>query len=146
MNGLVFEWWFENQTIQNPNSKKFGFRIDSEFKCLVFEPPLYNIDVKLNHGSSDGRARDWRMKGPMFKPRLVLWDRLQIFKVFVWIVMFGNNGAIVFPIEFLVKITAQCLPILCYSRFNKTLQVTVLKHLCCLCSYHQFSLSFFSLD
>ena len=36
-----FEWWFENRTILNQNNKMFGFRMDSEFECSVFEPLLY---------------------------------------------------------------------------------------------------------
>ena len=33
---------FKNRTIRKPNFKKFNFRMDSEFKCSVFEPPLYS--------------------------------------------------------------------------------------------------------
>ena len=50
LNCSVFEWWFENQTILNPNSKMFGFRMDSEFECSVFEPPLYS-HVQFSNGS-----------------------------------------------------------------------------------------------
>ena len=32
---------FEYRTIRNPNFKTFGNRMDSEFECSVFEPPLY---------------------------------------------------------------------------------------------------------
>ena len=43
LNSSVLEWWFENRTILNPNSKTFGFRMDSEFECSVFQPPLQYI-------------------------------------------------------------------------------------------------------
>ena len=34
-------------TIQKPNFKTFGFRMDSEFEHSVFEPPLYLADEEL---------------------------------------------------------------------------------------------------